>query len=202
MNYRRLLILSLGILSFAAAGCFRGMPSEKRPIDLVHDMEKQPRYNPQSEGEFFGDDATMRQPVPGTVAQGYLNADSAYYWGRDAGQFIKLAPVHITPQLLARGQERFNIYCSPCHGRVGDGQGIVVKKGYVPPPSFHTDRIRQFPDGQIFDVITHGVRNMPSYASQVPVADRWAIICYIRALQLSQNATLDDVPVELRSNIR
>lgn len=179
------------------------MPSEKRPIDLVHDMEKQPRYNPQSESEFFPDAATMRQPVAGTVAQGRLNSDSPYYWGRDgAGQFVKLAPVHLTAQLLSRGQERFNIYCSPCHGRVGDGQGIVVKRGYVPPPSFHSERIRQFPDGQIFDVITHGVRNMPSYASQIAVADRWAIISYIRALQLSQNATIDDVPVELRANIR
>ena len=105
-------------------------------------------------------------------------------------------------QLLKRGQERFNIYCAPCHGQTGDGQGIVVQRGYLPPPSYHQDRLRKMPDGYIFDVITNGVRNMPSYRHQVPVADRWAIVSYLRALQRSQNATINDIPPEMRETVK
>jgi mono/diheme cytochrome c family protein len=97
---------------------------------------------------------------------------------------------------LKRGQERYNIYCSPCHSRVGDGRGIMINKGYLPPPSFHIDRIREMPDGQVYDVITNGVRNMPSYRHQVNPGDRWAIVTYVRALQKSRNATISDIPEE------
>ena len=195
--------LLIAICSAALLSCVRGVPSDKPPVHVIQDMHKQPRYNPQSESNFFADGATMRAPVPGTVPQGWLRADSVYYFGKDSqGNLVAVSPVPATPKLLSRGKERFNIYCSPCHSRLGDGQGIVVKHGLNPPPSFHSDRIRQFPDGEFFDIITNGVRTMPSYGDQVRVQDRWAIISYIRALQLSQNAHLEDVPPEMRGNLK
>ncbi len=185
------------------AGCFRGLPSDKPPIHIIRDMFNQPRYNPQAESRFFPDSAAMREPEPGTVAWHGADDDSVYFHGVDSkGNLVKQSPVPVTLKLLKRGQQRFNIYCSPCHSRLGDGKGIVVSRGFLPPPSFHTDRIRNFPDGQIFDTITNGVRNMRSYGSQVKVADRWAIVSYIRALQLSQNAPLEDVPQEMRGNLK
>jgi hypothetical protein len=198
---KRVLLYGMGLLMFL--NCVRGVPSDKPPIQIIRDMNDQPRYDPQSESRFFADSASMRQPVPGTVSRGNLKEDSAYYFGRDSqGNYIQVSPAHITLVLLKRGQERFNIYCSPCHSRLGDGKGIVVQRGYLPPPSFHADRIRQFPDGEFFDVISNGVRNMPSYGAQIKVADRWAIVSYIRALQLSQNALLKDIPAEMRGSIK
>jgi hypothetical protein len=167
-------------------------------------MQHQPKYRAQSESEFFADGSAMRQPVPGTIARGELHDDSAFYYhGRDEkDSLIMKSPVQTTMQLLERGQQRFNIYCSPCHGQVGDGQGIVVKRGMLPPPTYHQDRLRQVSDGYLFDVMTNGIRNMPSYKAQVPVADRWAIVAYIRALQRSQNASINDVPQELHQQVK
>jgi mono/diheme cytochrome c family protein len=145
----------------------------------------------------------MRQPVDGTVARGYLREDTEYYEGKNAkGEFINNVPIEIDMNMLERGQERYNIYCSPCHSLVGDGRGILVKKGYLPPPSFHIDRIRAMPDGQIYDVITNGVRNMPSYRQQINPDDRWAIVGYMRALQRSQNAAKSDIPEEMRDELK
>jgi hypothetical protein len=194
-----LVILAVGLID----GCFRGEPKEEPPIHLNPNMFKQPKYKAQSESEFFSDGATMRQPVPGTVAADSLRLDNAYYRGRDENDsLLAKMPVPVTMLLLRRGQERFNIYCAPCHGQTGDGQGIVVQRGYLPPPSYHQDRLRKMPDGHIFDVITNGVRNMPSYRHQVPVADRWAIVSYLRALQRSQNATINDIPPEIRETVK
>ena len=145
----------------------------------------------------------MRTPVAGTVARGELRADVEYYTGKDEkGNLVKKSPVPLTMALLKRGQERYNIYCVPCHGGTGAGNGIVVKRGYLPPPSYHTDLLRGQPDGHFFDVMTNGIRNMASYKSQVPVADRWAIVAYIRALQKSQSAGLEDIPVEIRKDLK
>ena len=108
----------------------------------------------------------------------------------------------LSVRLLDRGQERYDIYCSPCHSRVGDAKGIMLSRGYVPPPTFHSDRIRDMPDGQLYDVITNGVRNMPSYRHQIPPTDRWDIVVYLRVLQRSWNAGIEDVPVELRETIK
>jgi len=194
-----LMIIGLIIL----AGCARERPSTRTPIHPNPDMDNQPKYRAQSESKFFADSATMRVPVAGTVARGYLRDDDVYYQGKTPdGKFVPTNPEPVTTQLLRRGQERFNIYCSPCHSRLGDGKGIMVTRGYIPPPSFHTDRIRAFPDGHIYDVITNGIRNMPSYSHQIPPHDRWAIIAYLRALERSQNATINDVPVELRDKIK
>lgn len=184
-------------------GCFRGQSSDKPPIHIIRDMFDQPRYNPQAQSRFFPDSATMREPAPGSIARGEMWNDSIYFYGQDSQEnYIKLSPMHITLELLERGQERFNIYCSPCHSRLGDGKGIVVQHGFLPPPTFHSNRIRNLPDGQIFDAISSGVRNMPSYSAQVKTADRWAIVSYIRALQLSQNASFEDVPEEMRGNLK
>jgi mono/diheme cytochrome c family protein len=166
-------------------------------------MDSQEKYKAQSESEFFTDHSTMRQPVEGTVARGYLREDTEYYQGKNAGgEFIEKAPIDLDINTLERGQERFNIYCSPCHSRVGDGRGIMINKGYLPPPSFHIDRIREMPDGQVYDVITNGVRNMPSYRHQVNPGDRWAIVGYVRALQRSRNATITDIPDEKREELK
>jgi hypothetical protein len=166
-------------------------------------MDHQEKYLPYAASPISPDGAAMRTPPEGTVARGMLFENGVYYTGVDSlGDTVKTMPVEITMPLLHRGQERFNIYCSPCHGRVGDGKGIVVTRGLLPPPTFHSDRIRQMPDGGIFGVITNGVRNMPPYKYQIPVDDRWAIISYLRALQRSHNATLDDVPIEQRSQLQ
>jgi mono/diheme cytochrome c family protein len=190
-------------LAALAVGCTRGRPSKEPPIHIDPDMDNQPRYNPQAYSKFFADSASMRPLVPGTVPRGWLRDNVEYYTGLDRnGDPVEKLPVPVDMALLRRGQERFNIYCSPCHSRLGDGKGIMVQRGYIPPPSFHEDRVRKFPDGHFFDVITHGIRNMPSYKDQIPIADRWAIIAYIRALERSQDATIEDVPPELKESIR
>lgn len=165
-------------------------------------MDNQPKYKAQSESNFFENGATMRMPLEGTIAQGELNQNSEYYSGKESDSaYLTKNAIAVTLQLLQRGRERYDIYCSPCHGRSGDGKGIVVQRGYLPPPNFHQDYIRAYPDGQIFEIISRGIRNMPSYNYLIPVADRWAIVSYVRALQRSQNATIDDVPEELRDKI-
>ena len=166
-------------------------------------MDDQPKYKAQAESKYFKNGSAMRMPVPGTVARGELFEDTKYYYGKDAdGNPVKENPVPVTMQLLKRGQNRFNIYCSPCHGLAGDGQGIVVKRGFLPPPNFHQDLVRNYPDGHIFDVISNGIRNMPSYKHMISVEDRWAIVSYVRALQRSQDATLGDVPEDIRKEIK
>jgi mono/diheme cytochrome c family protein len=183
----------------------RERTSEKPPIHINPNMDNQPKYRPQSESDFFDNGATMRVPVAGTVARGELHASTTYYTGKDAaGNLVASMPdtVKVTMPLLKRGQVEYNVYCSPCHGRVGDGKGIMVTRGYVPPPTFHSERLREIPDGHIFDVITNGVRNMPAYRYQISVDDRWAIVAYFRALERSQNAALEDIPEPMREKVR
>lgn len=197
------LMFFLATVLLLTAGCYRGKTSEKPPIHLIPDMDNQPKYKPQAQSKFFADSSDMRMPVEGTVARGYLREDTEFYQGKDStGEFIEKAPVEISMQTMKRGEERYDIYCSPCHSRVGDGHGIIIDKGFPPPPSFHIDRIRQMSDGEIYDVIANGLRNMPSYKHQILPADRWAIVIYMRALQRSQNATLSDVPEDMREKLK
>jgi len=190
------------VIALLMTSCYRGKPSEDPPIHLNPNMDSQQKYEAQEESQFFKDGLTMRPPVAGTVARGDLREDDAYYRGRNSdGSLIVKMPVEITMDLLKRGQERYNIYCSPCHDRTGSGKGIVVKKGFLPPPSMHLDRLRESPDGHFYDVISNGIRNMPSYKHQIPISDRWAIVAYVRALQRSQDAGAEDVPEELRENL-
>jgi mono/diheme cytochrome c family protein len=159
------------------------------------DMHVQPRENPLSRSEFFPDHRSERPPVEGTVARGDLRADSYFYTGKVGNNPGDAMPFPVTKEVLARGRERYNIFCAPCHSRVGDGNGFVPSRGFSRmPPSFHDVRLEKAPLGYFFDVITNGFGIMPDYASQIPTQDRWDIIAYVRALQLSQNATLADVP--------
>jgi mono/diheme cytochrome c family protein len=186
------------ILIFFLMSC-RGDYSEQPPVHLNPNMDKMPRYKSQSASEFFTDGSAMRIPSEGTVAESWLRDDNAYNMGIDKnGELIQRSPVLLTAEVLKRGRQRFDIYCSPCHGRTGAGNGIVVQRGFIPPPDFHTNVMRQNPDGHFFSVISNGIRNMPTYRHQVPVTDRWAITAYIRALQRSQFASVKDIPIELR----
>jgi len=165
------------------------------------DMQDQPKYKPLHESDFFADHRSERPMVDDTVPRGYLRTDLALYTGKMNGADINYFPFAITRADLERGQERFNIYCSPCHGRLGDGNGMIVQRGYHNPPSYYTDRVMKAPVGHFFDVITNGFGAMPSYASRVAPDDRWRIIAYIRTLQFSGNATINDVPAEDRAKL-
>ena len=165
-------------------------------------MHDQPKYIPLRESTFFADSRSARPVVEGTVARGQLREDELTYTGKVNGQDATVFPAPVTAQTMARGRERFEIYCSPCHGSTGQGDGMVVLRGYRRPPSFHQDRLRGAPVGHFFDVITNGFGAMPDYASQVRAEDRWAIVAYVRALQLSEHATLADVPQSERDRIR
>lgn len=195
MSPIRILLCVLPLL----AGC-RGQSSEDPPIRMNPTMVHQERYNPQSANPFFGDRRAMRPEVPGTVAVGQLAEDDHLHRGLSGGAPATQLPgeLRLERGLLERGQARFNIFCAPCHDRAGTGDGIVVRRGMVPPPSYGDPRLRAMPLGQIFKVIGEGVRNMPPYAVQIPAADRWAIAAYVRALQVSRGAALKDVPADVR----
>ena len=158
------------------------------------DMHDQPRFKPLAKSDLYADLRSARTPVEGTVARGQLHEDSYLYTGKIGNNPGDYMPFPVTEEVLLRGRERFDIYCSPCHSRLGDGRGMIVQRGFRAPPSYHTERLRNAPLGYFFDVMTQGFGAMPEYASQIPARDRWAIVAYIRALQLSQHATSSDVP--------
>lgn len=180
MNARPV-VLALGVL--AASGCDQA-------------MSDQPHRGPLAPSAFFPDGRSSRPPVPGTVAQGELRLDDHLYRGLVGAEPADTFPFPITREVLARGRERYNIFCSPCHDRSGYGHGMIVTRGYSPPPSYHIDRLRVAKPGHFFQVMTHGFGAMPDYGSQIPARDRWAIVAYVRALQESQNARPEDVPPE------
>ncbi|MGD0674228.1 MAG: cytochrome c [Polyangiaceae bacterium] len=201
---RALLSIGLGLTSLA--GC-RGQSNDEPPVLLERNMYDSERYNPESYSQFFGDHRTMRPPVAGAISREFYEDDPETRTGLDDTQrnYVMAIPQTVIShaggleKLAARGQERFNIYCAPCHGLTGDGKGMVTCKrdkvtdpcqsrGFAPLPSYQDARIRQMPDGQLFATISHGVRTMPAYGAQVPIQDRWAIVSYVRALELSQMA--------------
>jgi hypothetical protein len=163
-------------------------------VGCRQDMHIQPYYRPLAKSDFFHDDRSARQPVEGTVARGDLREDTYFYTGKIGTNDGDYMPFEVTADVLERGRQRYNITCTPCHGRVGDGDGFIVSRGLRRPPSFHIDRLRKLPIGYFFDVSTNGFGVMPDYAAQVTPRDRWCIAAYIRALQLSQNASAADVP--------
>jgi len=180
VNYR--LILGGLAASLMLAGCHT-------------DMWRQPVHEPLGESDFFADGMASRPLVPGTIPRGYERKDDLFFTGVENGHWTDRLPVPLTKKLLARGQERFNIYCSPCHGRLGDGNGMIAHRGFTlrrPVGNYHTDRLRKMPLGHFYDVITNGYGAMYSYSSRVEPQDRWAIVAYIRALQLSQYADPTD----------
>jgi mono/diheme cytochrome c family protein len=166
-------------------------------------MHDQPKYDPLEASDFFADQRSQRPPVEGTVARGRLNEDTAYFSGKGAsGQLVAEFPFAVTREVVSRGQERYNVFCAPCHDRLGAGLGMIVRRGYRRPPSYHIDRLRTISNGHMYDVITNGFGAMPDYASQIPPADRWAIVAYVRALQRSQSATAADVPPEAMATLK
>lgn len=166
------------------------------------EMANQPKYKPYSASTFFDDGRAARPLEEGTVARGQWLGDTSFSTGKQDGKLMTTLPLPVTRELLVRGRERYNIYCTPCHDTIGSGQGMVVRRGFRRPPSYHINRLREAPIGHFFDVMTHGFGVMASYAAQVPPDDRWAIAAYIRALQLSQHATLAAVPAEKRRQLQ
>lgn len=182
-------------------------------IHLIQDMDNQPKFKPQQANPMFADTRAMRPPVPGTVARGTVVGDPRLDTGltdpANPESWVEVMPVEVTPQLMERGRERYDVFCSPCHGLGGIGNGAVAARAealqegtWTPPSSFHTELVRSRPVGHLYNTITHGIRNMPAYDTMIDRSDRWAIVAYVRALQRSQYATVEDVPAELRSSLR
>jgi len=165
------------------------------------DMHVQPKYLPYEPTTFFDDGRSERPVVPGTIARGHLRLDELLYTGKENGVLADKFPFPITRADLERGRERFNIHCTPCHDYTGSGHGMIVQRGFPPPPSFHIDRLRSAPAGHFFDVMTNGLGSMYSYATRVEPEDRWRIAAYVRALQLSHHATIQDVPGAMRRKL-
>lgn len=176
---------------------------------IFPDMDKQDRFSTQTANPFFADGRAMRAPATGTVAQGGLRDDSHLYLGKDDTEWVTTFPFRITAETMQRGRERFDIYCAPCHGLAGYGDGMIgaraeqLQEGtWIPPLSFHSAVVRGRTEGELFNTITNGVRTMPAYGPQIPIGDRWAIVAYVRALQRSQATVLDDVPENRRDRLR
>ncbi len=181
-----------GIVLFAAA----------LTLACRQDMQNQPKYIPLRPTDFFSDGRSARPLIDGTVARGHLDDDAVYYTAKGPdGKYVAEFPFPVTKDVIERGQDRFDIYCSPCHDTLGTGDGRIVRRGFRHPPSYHIDRLRQAPVGYFYDVITNGFGAMPDYSAQIQPRDRWAIVAYIRALQLSQNAPLSDVPGDAQAQL-
>ena len=197
-----------GILFFTVlclAGC-QGARSQKTPFHLNPNLDWQAKYKAQSlslvppEGSVaWGDKRSVAEPQR---RADYLQENSLYYFGKEAnGQWVRRIPVDVTQEFVLHGQERFNIYCAACHDRAGTGKSQVVKRGFVVPPDLADPRLVAMADGEIFNTISNGIRNMPSYAKQIPVKDRWAILAYVRAIQISRNAKVQELPQNLRDQL-
>jgi mono/diheme cytochrome c family protein len=209
--YALLILGSAATVPFALAVLARVSTSEKTRIHIVPDMDSQEKYKAQRKNTFFADARAMRPDVPGTVAQGELFDDEHFYRGKVDGAFVKTFPaqIDISAQTMEKGREKYGIYCSPCHGQDGAGQGMVHQRArallqgtWVPPTDLHQEYLQYKPVGELFDSISRGIRNMPPYARQIDVADRWAVVLYLRALQRSGAAKLDDVPEAERGGLK
>ncbi len=209
LSYTLVVLLVLSWVPLAIIAKARVSKSTQPRIHIIPDMDNQPKLKAQSSNPMFADGRAMRPPVAGAVAVDAPDPGDPVTSGRRNGEFVEHMPMRVTMGMMRRGQQRFDIYCAPCHGLVGEGDGMVAKRAdqlqegtWVPPTSLQSDLVRSHPDGKIFDIITNGIRNMPPYGPQIPVADRWAIVAYVRALQRSQHASVGDVPPELRSALR
>ncbi|MEN8164687.1 MAG: cytochrome c [Acidobacteriota bacterium] len=207
--YSIVVLITLSWVPLALVLRARTVRSAKPPLHVVSDMDNQPSFRTQKRSMMFADRRVMRPQVSGTVARGHLAADDSLERGKNGETWITAFPVPVDHVLLERGRERFSIYCSPCHGHSGYGDGAVAKRAdalqegtWTPPSSFHTDLIRSRPVGHLYNTITNGIRNMPAYGPQISVEDRWAIVAYVKAVQRSQNAGIDDVPADLRASLR
>ncbi len=185
-----MILVNAALLLALAAGCQSG-----------YDMRDQPRYKPLAASSFFSDSSSARPLVPGVIDRSFQPGMESFSTGVSGDSALTRFPIPVTPELVRRGQERYDIYCAPCHGLDGYGHGMVVARGFTAPPSFHTDSLRAVPAGRIFQVMTYGLGRMPSYQAQVEPNDRWAITAYVRALQLSQHAAVETLPPEERRRV-
>ena len=216
MRYAYYTLAFLCLLTISVMG-FRGMTSVRTPIEIFPDMKRQAKFKPQAASQFFGDGRADRLPVPGTVPHGrttdvdsdkndnaaFLRADDFRYAGKAAdGSFARGFPFEVTKEKILRGQNRFQIYCQPCHGALGDGQGITKQYGMIATPSYHDDRLRSMAEGEIFNTITNGKNTMSSYADKLTPDDRWAVITYVRTLQRAHHGSIDDVPLDHRGELK
>jgi mono/diheme cytochrome c family protein len=206
-----LIVVTCGALvPVALAVKARHSKSDKARIHIIQDMDSQPKYKAQRENPIFADGRADREALPGTVAVGHLNEDDHFFRGRAQDGWARTFPaqVDLSEETMARGKVRYGIYCTPCHGQAGLGDGMVHKRaealggGWIPPTNVTQEYVRNQPVGELFNTITNGVRNMPPYASQIPPEDRWAIVMYMRALQRSQAGTLNDVPESERGSLK
>ena len=206
----------VGLVPFALIASARASKSTKPRVHLFFDMDNQPKFKAQAANPLFADGRAMRPPVAGAVARNELADDPRVYrglqadrWSGSAPPWVPTIPVPITGPMIRRGRERFDVYCAPCHGLSGFGDGTVANRAeklaegtWVPPLSLHDPTVRSRPSGNIFNTITNGIRTMPAYGSQIPVADRWAVVAYVRALQRSRDARLEDLPPDVASQLQ
>jgi mono/diheme cytochrome c family protein len=213
MRYAYYSLAFIVVLLLSVMG-FRGMTSTRPPVEIWPDMDHQAKYKPQAESKFFADGRADR-PIPaGAVPFGrssqagdpaFLRADDAHYAGTNAdGSFVRGFPagIEVTREFVTKGQNRYQIYCAPCHGALGDGNGITKSYGMVATPTYHDDRLRSMAEGEIYNTITHGKNTMFPYADKLSPDERWAVIAYVRALQRAHHATIDDVPLEQRGGLK
>ena len=211
--YTALVLVSLSWIPLVLIARARVTTTPNPRIHIIQDMDNQPKFKPQQANPMFADTRAMRPPVPGTVARGTLVGDSRLETGltdpANPESWVEVMPVEVTPELMKRGREQYDVFCSPCHGLGGVGNGAVsvraeaLQEGtWTPPSSFHTELVRSRQVGHLYNTITNGIRNMPAYGTMIDRSDRWAIVAYVRALQRSQYATVDDVPAELRPSLR
>ena len=207
--YTGLILAALTFIPLAFIAKARVTDSKQPRLQIVPDMDQQPKFKAQASNHFFADGRAMRPPVPGSVARGELQADERFSSGQSGSEWVEVSPVPVTEAHLRRGQERYDIYCAACHGLTGSGDGMVSHRAdqlqegtWIPPTGLTSNVVIERPDGHIYNTISHGLRTMPAYGSQSPPADRWAIVAYVRALQRRINASLEDVPPEVRPSLR
>jgi len=214
--YALIIISVASLVPFGLIARARASTMRKTRIHIIPDMDSQTKYKAQSMLTFFGNDRAMRPQIPGTIAVGQADLDDHFYRGKVAGKWATTFPkqIKIDKKTMTRGQHRFGIYCTPCHGQSGNGDGMVAIRAtkraqnnssqfaWVPPANLNQDYLRVMPVGKIFNTITHGIRNMPAYGPQIPPKDRWAIVMYVRALQRSHKATINDVPASERGSLK
>ena len=196
-----LFAFALAVAAVVSILGFRGGSFTKPPLEMFPDMDDQSKYKPQGTSTFFADGRTDRLPIPGTVARGLLKDDEFLHFGKQGEEWARGFPMPVTEDLVKRGKERYGIYCAVCHGGVGDGNGVTKPRGMNILATYHDDRIRDMAEGEIFNTLTNGIRLMGPYRDKLSVEDRWAVIAYLRVLQRSQNASVDDVPQANRKDL-
>jgi mono/diheme cytochrome c family protein len=211
--YTALVLVTLSWIPLVLIARARVTTTSEPRIHIIQDMDNQPKFKAQQTNPMFADTRAMRPPVAGTVARGTVDTDPRIELGlqdpADSQSWVEVIPVEVTPELMERGREQYDIFCSPCHGLGGVGDGAVsvraesLQEGtWTPPSSFHTDLVRSRQVGHLYNTITHGIRNMPAYGTMIDRDDRWAIVAYVRALQRTQSSTIEDVPADMRSSLR